>query len=324
MKVLIALATIVLAVNALTVHEEWSQFKLKHSKSYKNIVEEKVRFEIFQNNLKKIEEHNQQYEAGLKTWYMGVNKFADMTKEEFGAMLKKQSGSRPRLAKSRHVPDLTANVPETIDWRERNAVLGVKDQGQCGSCWAFSATGSLEGQNVLKNNRSIPLSEQQLLDCSESYGNGDCSVGGDMVAAFEYVIDHGLTTEEAYPYRAEQYSCRAPSSSAVTVTDYRYVDASESALREAVGTVGPISVAMYAEPIQLYYGGIFQDRDCYNDEYYLDHGVLAVAYGTTNGQKYWTIKNSWGSDWGEAGFFRLARDEDQCGIALDSSYPILA
>ncbi|CAH1109602.1 unnamed protein product [Psylliodes chrysocephalus] len=320
MKLLITFASTILFVNCLNEPDHWSYFKYKHAKKYNGILEETIRLQIFQNNLETINIHNARYEAGLETYWMKVNKFTDMTPKEFSAMLKRQQNARPTVRRSLHVQNVSA--PASIDWREKNAVLNVKDQGQCGSCWAFSATGALEGQNAILNNQKIPLSEQQLLDCSGKYGNGDCQVGGDMVAAFEYVIDNGIVAETSYPYTAEQGSCSVSGKSVMAVKGYKQVESNEEALKEAVGTVGPISVAIYAEPIQFYGGGIFTSNYCYNSAAYLDHGVLAVGYGA-DPEPYWIIKNSWSSDWGEAGYFRLSRNTGQCGIALDTSYPVL-
>ncbi|CAH1109596.1 unnamed protein product [Psylliodes chrysocephalus] len=246
----------------------------KFNKDYSNIVEDKVRLEVFEENFKIIEEHNARYRAGLETYYMGINQFADLTSEEFSEKLKLQI-----------------------------------------------RTGAIEGQYAIRKNQKIALSEQQLLDCSVSYGTGNCQEGGAMVLAFKYVKDHGLQTESAYPYKARQGTC-LNQSGPYKVRGYSTIAANENALKNAVGTVGPISVAIYADPIQFYKGGIFQSSTCYNDKEHLDHGVLAVGYGTAPSD-YWIIKNSWGVTWGEQGYFRLARNGNQCGIALDASYPTL-
>ncbi|CAG9854680.1 unnamed protein product [Phyllotreta striolata] len=319
MKTFIVLAATILAVSALSLHEQWADFKVKHGKSYKNIAEETARFEIFQQTLKKIEEHNAKYEAGLSSFWMGVTKFSDMTSEEFQAMMNKQIASMPKIEGEQHVP--FEAEPEEIDWRKKGAVLEVKDQGQCGSCWAFSTTGGLEGQNAIKNGKKVSLSEQQLLDCSGSYGNGDCDEGGVMEYGLEYVRDHGIESEASYPYVADKMSCKAkPNKTVLKIKSFKLVEASTEALKNAVGTVGPISVALYAgEELQNYAGGII-DRNCAGQ---INHGVLAVGYGESP-QPYWIVKNSWGADWGENGSFRLSRANNLCSIANDMAiYPVL-
>ncbi|CAH1101723.1 unnamed protein product [Psylliodes chrysocephalus] len=230
MKIFFVFATVLLAVSALPAQEQWTSFKAKHGKSYENLYEEKVRFQIFQNNVQVINAHNARYEAGLETYTMGVNKFTDLTPKEFRAMLRLQNGPLTWQNLTRHVQNGTA--PDSIDWREKNAVLEVQDQNGCGSCWAFSAVGALEGQNAIKNNKRVLLSKQQLIDCDKSE-NG-CN-GGLMLNAFEYVKQHGLNSEADYPYDGFDLKCRAKSDSAVTVKEVVALDATESALEEAVG-----------------------------------------------------------------------------------------
>ncbi|CAH1108912.1 unnamed protein product [Psylliodes chrysocephalus] len=230
MKLFIVFAAALLVVTALPAQQHWISFKAKHGKSYATLEEEKVRFQIFQDNVLKVNTHNARYEAGLETYTMAVNKFADLTQEEFGAMLRRINGPIPKKNLTPHVQSVP--VPEAIDWRERNAVSAVKDQGDCGSCWAFSTTGVLEGQNAIKNNITVPLSVQQLIDCDKELNQG-CN-GGDMVPAIKYVIKHGLNSETEYPYKAKDGKCRAKSDSVVQVKDVVHFQG-ESALRDTVG-----------------------------------------------------------------------------------------
>nr|XP_023024671.1 cathepsin L-like proteinase [Leptinotarsa decemlineata] len=190
----------------------------------------------------------------------------------------------------------------------------------------FFKTGALEGQNAILNNVKIPLSEQQLLDCSASYGNGNCNYGGNMAAAFEYVTDYGIEADQSYSYKGRQTVCQYDANKIVLkIKGYKNVTASEEELRKAVGTIGPISIAINADPLHLYIGGILSGRGC-SDE--LDHAVLAVGYGEVSQSsakiKFWKVKNSWGDYWGEDGYFRIKRDANNlCGIANDPSYPVL-
>nr|ABM55486.1 digestive cysteine protease intestain [Leptinotarsa decemlineata] len=326
MKFLAIFATVLIAVTASTNEDQWIAFKQTHGKTYKNLLEERTRFGIFQRNLIKIKEHNARCDKGEETYLLGVTRFADLTHEEFKDILKGQIKNKPRLNATPTVFPEDLEVPDSIDWTEKGAVLEVKGQNPCGSCWAFSATGALEGQNAILNNAKISLSEQQLLDCSAAYGNGNCKEGGDMSAAFEYVRDYGIQSEKSYPYIRKQTECQYDASKTILkIKGYKNVTTSEEGLRKAVGTIGPMSIAMNSGPLQLYYSGIFSGKGCSHD---LDHGVLVVGYGKASqwsGEtKFWRVKNSWGKIWGENGYFRIKRDANNlCGIADDPTYPVL-
>jgi len=224
-------------------------------------------------------------------------------------------------------------APGKVDWREEGAVTPVKNQGQCGSCWAFSTTGSLEAAHFRLTEKLVSLSEQQLVDCSAKFHNDGCE-GGLMDNAFEYIKSvGGLSTEESYPYHAKQGKCHFNKAN-IGATCTGYVDVKsgdEDSLRDAVASVGPISVAIDAteDKFMLYKDGIFVDTGCNNGEDDLDHGVLIVGYGTNKthdgtNKDYWVVKNSWGPEWGEKGYIRMARNlENMCGIATKASYPLV-
>jgi len=315
-------------------HLNWVDYKTKFGKSYENKAAELDRMLTFLRNKDFIRKHNEEYAQGKATHWLSLNKFADMKPSEF----KMLRGFNPMLAanslksavKFSEIRSLSNDsVPAEIDWRESGYVSEVKDQGQCGSCWAFSATGSLEGQVMRKTGKLVSLSEQNLMDCSSTpkYGNQGCN-GGLMDAAFQYVIDNnGIDTEKTYPYIARKRRCQFKKENVGgDESNFVDVDASEDDLKAAVGTQGPVSVAIDAEDDLMWYGGgIYKSRYCSNRDYALNHGVLSVGYGTdANAGDFWIVKNSWGADWGEEGFVRMARNRNNmCGISNMASYPIV-
>ncbi|CAG9830256.1 unnamed protein product [Diabrotica balteata] len=319
---------VIVTISALSdkqIAQEWIKFKENHNKVYLNIVEEKTRFEHFKTNLYKIHSHNKKYAQGEVSWYMKVNQFADFSQAEFKHRLNLQKSMRPVATNVTYYRFPSGlHAPNAIDWRQQNAVREVKNQGNCGDCWAFSATGSLEGQFALKRNNPVSLSEQQLLDCSSSYGNGNCDEGGSMGLAFDYIRDNGIMATDAYPYEGQQSYCRYDSNRIVgKISGQVHVERlNEWALVEAVGTLGPISVGVHAD-FDFYGGGVFDKQGCPNGDGDLNHGMLAVGYGNENGVDYWIVKNSWGQEWGEQGFIRMRRGINLCGIAIDPLYPVL-
>jgi len=311
--------------------EEWETFKLQHGKRYKDNSEEKFRLKVFVENKHKIARHNRLFQMGVHNFEVSMNKFGDLLHHEFVAMSNgfkmTLRNATSRLEPTTYMSPLAdLNVPKTVDWRTKGYVTPIKDQGQCGSCWSFSATGALEGQHFRKTGKLVSLSEQNLIDCSEKYGNEGCN-GGLMDNAFQYVKDnHGIDTETSYPYEAQDDKCRyKPSSSGAT--DSGFVDVptgSEEKLKEAVASVGPVSVAIDAshESFQFYSKGVYEDAECSSQD--LDHGVLVVGYGTELGKDYWLVKNSWGTTWGDEGYVKIRRNQDNmCGVATQASYPLV-
>ncbi len=289
-----------------------------------------------------IEQHNQQ--APLHGYTLAMNQFGDLTDEEFNALhngfkMEEDVGAKnTRGTMFQPSPDFVPNNSSSgVDWREKGVVTPVKNQGDCGGCWAFSATGSLEAQHVLSAAAAngshaslVPLSEQNLMDCTlvKPYNNMAC-LGGTMDKAFQYIIDNkGVDTEASYPYTAQtEKTCRFnPSNVGATMSSFVDIPINEMALTEACEKVGPISVAIDAGWItfRYYKSGIYYEPRCYTTR--LDHGVLVVGYGTnqTTGEEFYWVKNSWGTTWGMEGYVKMARNRDNnCGIASVASYPVV-
>jgi C1A family cysteine protease len=300
----------------------------KHGKAYNGIGENEKRFEIFKDNLRFIDEHNSE----TRTYKVGLNRFADLTNEEYRAkFLGTRTDPKRRVMKSKNPSQRYAfkageKLPSSVDWRVKGAVSPIKDQGNCGSCWAFSTIAAVEGINQIVTGELISLSEQELVDCDTEY-NGGCN-GGLMDYAFEFIIKNGgIDTEGDYPYKGVDAKCDLvkENSKVVTIDGYEDVPAfSENSLKKAVAHQ-PVSVAIEAggRALQFYVSGVFTG-ECGTA---LDHGVVAVGYGTENGVDYWLVRNSWGSNWGENGYIKMERNvvetyTGKCGITMESSYPV--
>jgi cathepsin L len=303
-----------------SVFQRWVE---QHRKVYDES-EFLYRFRIFQQNYDFV----QQFNSEGHSFQVGLNKFADLSNSEF---LEKYTGLHRRLI---HVSDpghlyegdSSQSLPTSVDWRSKGKVTGVKDQGQCGSCWSFSTTGSVEGAWAM-NHTLVSLSEQNLMDCSRSYGNAGCN-GGLMDNAFKYIINNrGIDTEASYPYAGyTYYSCKYNSANkGASISSYKDVTSgSESSLQTAVANNGPVSIAIDAshQSFQLYSGGYYYEPSCSSTN--LDHGVLTVGYGTGTSGDYWIVKNSWGTGWGDQGYIYMARNKgNNCGVATAASFPIV-
>ena len=274
--------------------------------------------------MKYVEEHNKN--ADKHGFTTAMNEFGDLSGAEFAAIYNGFLGLHRPPNGSAFIPAQNVELPTSVDWRTKGAVTPVKNQGQCGSCWAFSAVAALEGQHFLKTGSLVSLSEQQLVDCSGAFGNFGCS-GGWPYQADEYLKTvAGDDTEACYPYKAHDENCQYKSSCAGSdCTGYVSITKdSESALQDAVATKGPISVCIDAShaSFQMYRSGVYYEPSCSTTA--LDHCVTAVGYGSDSGQDYWTVKNSWGTSWGMNGYIWMSRNKDNnCGIASAATYPLV-
>ena len=335
MKLILILAFCSLAASASVsykdvITQEWEEFKTQHGKTYSNPEEESFRMKVYLENRHKIARHNMRAANGIKTYTLGMNEYGDLLHHEFVRIMngfKNATGRASARTPSTFLEPLNAELPKSVDWRDHGYVTPVKNQGQCGSCWSFSATGALEGQNFRKSGKLVSLSEQNLIDCSSKYDNHGCN-GGLMDNAFEYIEENnGIDTEESYPYEGRDGKCRF-SRTRIGAKDTGFIDipaGSEDHLTKALATVGPISVAIDAslESFQFYRSGVYYEPECSSED--LDHGVLAVGYGTdSKGHDYYIVKNSWGKTWGKDGYIYMTRNKkNNCGIASAASYPLV-
>uniref|UniRef100_A0ACD5YB45 Uncharacterized protein n=1 Tax=Avena sativa TaxID=4498 RepID=A0ACD5YB45_AVESA len=303
-------------------HEQWMA---KYGRTYSDVSEKARRLEVFKANVAFIESVN----AGNDKFWLEANQFADITNEEFRAAhigyKLPVSGSKGRKMTGFRYANVSLDaLPTSVDWRTKGAVTPIKDQGQCGCCWAFSTVASMEGIVQLSTGKLISLSEQELVDC-DTTDNG-CG-GGLMDNAFEFIVENGgLTTETNYPYTGTDGSCNSnrASSSVASIKGHQDVPTNDEVSLQKAVAEQPVSVALDGGDnlFRFYKGGVLSG-DCGTD---LDHGVAAVGYGVADdGTKFWLIKNSWGTSWGEDGYIRMERDiadkQGLCGLAKQPSYP---
>ncbi|KAG1679585.1 Cathepsin L [Nymphon striatum] len=289
LKLAIVAAFVALTYASVTIDrkelEAWNSFKVKYGKTHSSFREEMKKMDVFVSNLRFVKEHQAKYAAGEVSYNVDINEYADMTTEEFVGIMNGYKMSNQTSEGSTFLAPTGIELPQTVDWRKKGYVTAVKNQG-----------------------------------------NNGCE-GGLMDNAFRYIKSNkGVDTEKSYPYTAEDGTCHFKKQD-IGATDSGFVDIAsgdEKALQKAVATVGPISVAIDASHIsfQLYSEGVYNEPECSSTA--LDHGVLAVGYGSDNGKDYWLVKNSWGPGWGVSGYIKMTRNgNNQCGIATKSSYPLV-
>ncbi|KAF9674919.1 hypothetical protein SADUNF_Sadunf10G0177600 [Salix dunnii] len=311
-------------LNLLGAEEKFKMFIKKHKKEYKTREEYVHRFRIFGKNLIRAVEH----QALDPTAIHGVTPFMDLTEEEFERIYTGVLGGGTVPVEKRSVSFMDASgLPGSFDWREKGAVTDVKMQGSCGSCWAFSATGSVEGANFIATGKLLNLSEQQLVDCdrvcdkTDKASCDDGCGGGLMTNAYRYLIEAGgLQEESSYPYAGKRGECKFdPEKIAVRVANFTKIAVDENQIAANLVHHGPLAIGLNAIFMQTYIGGVSCPLIC--GKKWLNHGVLLVGYGARGysilrfGYKpYWIIKNSWGKHWGEKGYYRLCRGHGTCGM----------
>ncbi|CAM5124167.1 unnamed protein product [Natator depressus] len=312
-----------------TLDSDWERWKTIYQKQYSSEEEELSRRLIWEKTLKIVTVHNLEESKGMHSYTMAMNGFADMTSEEVTATmtgLRVSDSEMDNLTVDWPRESIQDQGPDCIDWRKSGYVTNVKNQGSCGSCWAFSAVGALEGQLKKKTGRLVSLSPQNLVDCSWRYGNHGCN-GGFMTKAFRYVMNNsGIDSETSYPYEGQNKNCRYKTSGrAATCVSYKSIPkGNETYLERTVASVGPVSVAIDASlrSFQQYHSGVYYDSECSSS--HLNHAILVVGYCVDRGVPYWLVKNSWGTRWGDQGYIRMAKNRGNlCGIASFASYPLM-
>lgn len=304
------------------VHEVFEHFLIKHPKKYANMVDKKEhnqRRDIFRQNLRFINSHNRKHVS----FQVAVNHLADRSPKELGILRGRTHSYGYNGGLPFHSDLSLKDVPDTLDWRLYGAVTPVKDQAVCGSCWSFGSTGAIEGALFLKTKNLVRLSQQNLIDCSWGFGNNGCD-GGEEFRSYQWVMKHGgIATEETYgQYLAQDGRCHNGTIGAKISGFVNVTSGDLSALKIAIAQNGPVAVGIDAShrSFAFYSFGVYYEPQCGNKEEDLDHAVLAVGYGTMNGQAYWLVKNSWSTHWGDDGYVLMSQKDNNCGVATDATF----
>jgi len=315
-------------IEQLNHFKQWSK---SHEKNYVSVQEEMYRYHNWLENNEFINKKNKENNG----YELEMNQYGDMSWQEFKKIKMGYFSDHSNQKYFSKPNDFIGDLPRYTNWTAKNVVTDVKNQFQCGSCWAFSATGTVESMHAIKTGKLVSLSEENLIDCTFNYGNQGCD-GGMPSNALDYIIaNNGIDTEASYPltsvfpFECEvQYACPCDfnrNTVGATIKGYNHIiSGNETNLAYAIAFVGPVSVAIDAtDSMQFYKSGVFYDKNCSST--ILNHAVLAVGFGiNTDGQEYYIVKNSWGTDWGLAGYILMARNKDNmCGISTNAIYPYL-
>jgi len=305
----VVIAQTVVNTHEFFLAEQFDNFLLKYNRSYANYEEHNHRFQVFKSNYFTMMQLNTENGANF-----GITEYMDITPEEFS----RSHGWKPNLnaANCNGTPPVLSKVvaPDAFDWRDKGAVSPVKDQGQCGSCWAFATVGVIEGQWFLKHQQLISLAPQQLVDCDKSQDEG-CN-GGLEDNAYVYIKNiGGIEAESSYPYTARDGKCKFDKTKiSASISSCAYLSKDETVIKDLLYQIGPLAVGINAGDMQFYNSGVDKPAKGKCNPKALDHSVLLIGYGTDGSTPYWTIKNSWGSRWGEKGFYRIIRGAGACGV----------
>ena len=317
-KFLIALLIALVSCNVemdTMLHNQFQKFIKKYNKKYSSVNEYLARFEVFKMNVMNLYKESQKYKTG-------ITKFSDLTQQEFAKIYLNLNYDAMAVANFNPAhPSFSNAAPDSFDWRDKGLVTPVRDQGMCGSCWAFSTVANLEGLYYKLKGVAVDLSEQILVDC-DTYDSA-CN-GGLMEYAFQWIKENGMETEEDYPYTGYKGSCKADPSKYIDmkVTGWKKLGSStstwspvdEEEIKEFLYETGPLAIALNANPLQTYSGGILDKTSSQCPVSGINHAVTLVGYGAESGVDYWIVKNSWGANWGENGYFRILRGTNECGI----------
>jgi len=329
MIALVALAPILTSASVIGVEEnlrDFLEFEHRFNKVYETETERNRRFEVFRQNLAEIRQHNSQQDV---SYIKGINQFADLTADEFrsihlGGYIKTGMGSTAGAVSSNNL--MAQELPSSVDWRTKGVISDIKNQGNCGSCWAHSTIEQLESYLALATGNMTKLSVQELVSCMpnvlECGGTGGC-FGATNEMAFQWIQSFGLVAEETYPYTSgttgKTGECGLNTANMDRVGWLRGYETlprnHQDAVMNHLATVGPLSIALDASSFSLYQGGVFDKCD-YDKNIEINHGVQLVGYGSSPDEgDYWLVRNSWGETWGENGYIRLRRESSvQCGI----------
>jgi len=310
--------------STVSMQKQFLNWKLKYNKSYSR-TEEEIRFSNFQDSIERIRISNSKNHGQKGIARFGLTKFSDLSVEEFKSTI---------LMKNKIVPDVNhpgpkiqktkKAIPNVFDWRNKGVVTKVKNQGQCGSCWAFSATETIESAWIMKHKLSnvtmVPLAPQQIVDCDTS--DSGCG-GGNTPGAYDYIMSTGgLETNYSYPYTAQDGTCAFSQSKVyanIVSWDYACYIEMEHELLETTYTTGPTSICVDASNWQDYESGVMTGWQCAWVDL-LDHCVQAVGWNLNAPVPYWMVRNSWSTDWGENGYIRLEYGDNTCGLTFDATY----
>ncbi|XP_053320732.1 uncharacterized protein LOC128492263 [Spea bombifrons] len=320
-KCLLLLSAIAICVSASHfLDAEWNVWTSKYGRQYKDLEEEQFRRTAWEANWERVQKHNQLADQGLSKYWMAVNHFADMTNEELrskSCLIYSGEFSKPSNIPQKSLNAKNPNIPEEVDWRKSNCITPVKNQGNCGSCWAFAAIGVVESRLCLKNGNLVQLSEQQLVDCDTS-DSGCC--GGMPLLALQYVTEKGVMKSQDYEYTQKKFTCLYKPDEAITLNVTKYYGVpGEDNIASSVASEGPIIVGFGVDTEFFFYVKGVYDGSCAP---YPNHAIIIVGYGTEydknnedNNEDYWLIKNSWGEQWADEGYGKIKRNVNKCSIA---------